>query len=155
MGAAEVIAFEEVRARKPWDTLRQQLHARLDHGLDTREQQWHEPPSTLLEVTATVWDWRQQLPGGLPETSVKYAHEGECQRQQASCPRGARVLKAPAHVWRTVETMGGPVARARPSFYCRAGRAGLYPLDDALGLVAGCTQLDLHQAAVHVVTAVP
>jgi hypothetical protein len=27
MGAAEVVAFEEVRARKQWDTLRQQLHA--------------------------------------------------------------------------------------------------------------------------------
>ena len=48
MGAAEVIAFEEVRARKQWDTLRQRLHARFDQGLDTLEQQWHEPPSTRL-----------------------------------------------------------------------------------------------------------
>src|SRR5215471_21540031 len=47
MGAAEVIAFEEVRARKQWDTLRQQLHARFDQWLDILEQQWHEPPSTL------------------------------------------------------------------------------------------------------------
>ena len=46
MGAAEVISFEEVHARKQWDTLRQQLHARFDHWLDTLEQQWHEPPST-------------------------------------------------------------------------------------------------------------
>jgi hypothetical protein len=61
MGAAEVIAFEEVRARKQWDTLRQQLHARLDQWLNTLEKQWHEPPSTPLEVTATVWDLRQQL----------------------------------------------------------------------------------------------
>jgi hypothetical protein len=28
MGAAEVISFEEVRARQPRDTLRQQLHER-------------------------------------------------------------------------------------------------------------------------------
>ena len=61
MGAAEVISFEEVRARKQWDTLRQQLHARFDQWLDTLEQQWHEPPSTLMEVTATVWALRQQL----------------------------------------------------------------------------------------------
>ena len=54
MGAAEIISLEEVRARKQWDTLRQQLHARFDHWLDTLEQQWHEPPSTLLEVSATV-----------------------------------------------------------------------------------------------------
>jgi hypothetical protein len=71
MGAAEVISFEEVRASKQGDTLRQQLHARFDHWLDTLEQQWHEPPSTLMEVTATVWDLRQQLPGGLTETIVQ------------------------------------------------------------------------------------
>ena len=35
MGAAELIAFEEVRARKHWDTLRQQLHVRFDQWLDT------------------------------------------------------------------------------------------------------------------------
>src|SRR5262249_31273587 len=122
MGAAEVIAFEEVRARKQWDTLRQQLHARFDHWLDTLEQQWHEPPSTLMEVTATVWALRQQLTGGLPETIVKYAYEGACQRQPASCPRCARVLKAQDQVWRTVETMVGPMELERPSCYCRTCR---------------------------------
>ena len=155
MGAAEIISFEEVRARKQWDTLRQQLHTRFDQWLDTLEQQWHEPPSTLMEVTTTVWDLRQQLTGGLTETIVKYAHEGERQRQQASCPRCARVLKAQDHVWRTVETLVGPVELERPYFYCRACRAGLYPLDDALGVVAGCKQLDLHKAAVNLVTEVP
>jgi hypothetical protein len=155
MGAAEVISFEEVRARKQWDTLRQQLHARFDHWLDTLEQQWHEPPSTRMEVTATLWDLRQQRTSGLPETIVKHAHEGERQRTQASCPRCARVLKAHAQVWRTVETMGGPVELERPSCYGRAGHAGLSPLDAALGVVAGGTQLDRHKAAVHVVTAVP
>jgi hypothetical protein len=155
MGAAEVISCEEVRARKQWDTLRQQLHARFDHWLDTLEQQWHEPPSTLMEVTATMWDLRQQLTGGLTETIVKHAHEGERQRTQASCPRCARVLKAQAQVGRTVETMVGPVELERPSFYCRACHAGLYPLDDALGLVAGGKQLDMHKAAVNLVTEVP
>jgi hypothetical protein len=38
MGAAEVIAFEEVRARTQWSTLRQQLHKRFDQWLDTLEQ---------------------------------------------------------------------------------------------------------------------
>src|SRR5574341_457516 len=63
MGTAEVISFEEVRARKHWSTLRQQLHERFDQWLDTLEQTWHEPPATLSEVTATVWDLRQQLTG--------------------------------------------------------------------------------------------
>jgi hypothetical protein len=32
MGAAEIISFEEVRASKQWDTLRQALHTRFDEG---------------------------------------------------------------------------------------------------------------------------
>jgi hypothetical protein len=69
MGAAESIAFEDVRARKPWHILRQQLHARFDQWLDTLEQQWHEPPSILMGVTASVWALRQQLTGVLPRRS--------------------------------------------------------------------------------------
>jgi hypothetical protein len=63
MGAAEVISFEEVRARRQWSTLRQQLDKRFDQWLDTLEQQWHEPSCTLTEVTTEVWDLRQQLTG--------------------------------------------------------------------------------------------
>jgi len=33
MGCAEVIAFDEVRARKHWATLRQRLHERFDRWL--------------------------------------------------------------------------------------------------------------------------
>ena len=155
MEAAEVIAFEEVRARKQWDTLRHQLHERFDQWLDTLETQWHEPPSTLPEVTATVWALRQQLTGGITETIVQQAHEGERQRTQARCPKCTRVLKVQEHVGRMVETMVGPVALERPYFYCRACRLGLSPLDDALGLVAGCKQLDMQHAAVQLVTEVP
>jgi len=155
MGAAEVIVFEEVRASKPWRILRHQLHERFDHWLDTREQTWHEPPATLAEVTATVWDLRQQLTGGITETIVAHAHAGERQRQQASCPKCARGLTVQAHVGRTVETMVGPVELERPDFYCRAGREGLYPLDDVLGLVPGCQQLDMRHTAAKLVTEVP
>jgi len=122
MGTAEVITFEEVRARKHWDTLRHQLHERFDRWLDTLETQWHEPPSTLPEVTAAVWALRQQLTGGITETMVTQAHEGERQRTQAHCPKCPRVLKVQEHVWRTVETMVGPVEFERPYFYQRAGK---------------------------------
>ena len=155
MGAAEVIAFEEVRARKQWDTLRQQLHARFDQWLDTLEQQWHEPPSTLIEVTATVWALRQQLTGGLTETIVAHVHRGEHDRQQLPCPRCDEVLKARELVCRTVETMVGPIQIERPYFYCRPCRFGSYPYDAALGVVAGCKQLDIHQAAASLVTEGP
>jgi hypothetical protein len=59
------------------------------------------------------------------------------------------------HVGRTVETLVGPVKLERPYFYCRACRVGLYPLDNTLGLVAGCKQLDMQQAAAQLVTEVP
>ena len=94
MGAAEVISFEEVRARKQWDTLRHQLHERFDQWLDTLETQWHEPPSTLPEVTATVWDLRQQLTGGITETIVAHVHRGEHDRTQVTVRRCEGVLRA-------------------------------------------------------------
>jgi hypothetical protein len=152
MGAAEVISFEEVHARKQWRTLRQQLHERFDQWLDTLEQAWHEPPARLSDVTATVWDLRQQLTGGLTETIVAHTHAGERQRQQASYPRCARGLKMQEQGGRTVETMVGPVTLERPYFYCRSCRVGLYPLDEALGLVPGCKQLDMQHAAAQLVT---
>src|SRR5215831_5816210 len=118
MGAAEVIACEEVGARKPWSTLRQQLHERFDQGLDSLEQRWHEPPSTLTEVTTTVWDLRQQLTGGIIETIVAHVHRGEHDRTQVPCPRCDEVLQARELVGRTVDTMVGPVQLERPYFYC-------------------------------------
>jgi hypothetical protein len=56
VGCAEIIALAEVRASKQWEVLRQQLHERFDQWLDTLEQRWPEPPSSLPEVTATVWN---------------------------------------------------------------------------------------------------
>ena len=82
MGAAEVIAFEEVRARKQWDTLRHQLHERFDQWLDTLETQWHEPPTTLPQMTATVGNLRQQLTGGITEAIVAHVHRGEHDRRR-------------------------------------------------------------------------
>jgi hypothetical protein len=144
-----------VRASKQWDTLRHQLHERFDQGLDPLETQWHAPPSPLPAVTATVWALRQQRTGSLTETIVAPVHRGEHDRTQGPWPRCHGVLKARARVCRTVETMGGPVPLERPDFYCRACRAGVSPLDDALGVVAGCTQRDRQQAAAQLVTAVP
>jgi hypothetical protein len=51
--------------------------------------------------------------------------------------------------------MVGPVQLERPYFYCRLCRVGCYPFDEALGVVAGCKQLDMQQAVVQLVTEVP
>jgi hypothetical protein len=106
-------------------------------------------------VTETVWNLRQELTGGLTETIVEHAHRGEATCQHTRCPQCARFLKARAPVSRTVETMVGSVQIERPYFYCRTCRCGVYPLDAALGLAPGRTQLDVHKAAVQLVTEVP
>jgi len=128
MGAAEVIAFEEVRARKQWDALRGQLHTRFDQWLDGLEAQLQEPAPTLAQVTETVWNRRQELTGSLTETIVAHAHRGESTRPQTRCPQCDRVLQARAPVSRTVETMVGTVQIERPYFYCRPCRCGVYPV---------------------------
>ena len=43
----------------------------------------------------------------------------------------------------------------RPYFYGRSCRVGRYPCDEALGVVAGSKQLDMHKAAAQLVTEVP
>jgi len=155
MGAAEVISFEEVRARKQWDTLRRQLHTHFDQWLDGLEAQLQEPAPTLAQVTETVWNLRQELTGGLTQTIIEHTHLGEHIRKQVPCPKCARLLKARSPVQRTVETLVGPVELARPYFYCRACRSGVYPLDEALDLVAGRKQLDVQKVVAKLVTEVP
>jgi hypothetical protein len=123
--AAEVISLPEVRARKQWDSLREQLHTRFDQWLDRLEEHLQEPAPTFAAVTETVWQLRQELTGGLSETIVQHVHLGEHNRQQATCPQCERLLKARDHVQRTVETMVGSVELERPYFYCRACRLGV------------------------------
>jgi hypothetical protein len=155
MGAAEVISFEEVRARKQWDALRRQLHTHFDQWLDGLEAQLQEPAPTLAQVTETVWNLRQELTGGLTQTIIEPTHLGEHIRKQVPCPKCARILQARSPVQRTVETLVGPVELERPYCYCRACRSGVYPLDEALDLVAGRKQLDVQKVVAKLVTEVP
>lgn len=76
MGCAEVISLAEVRARKQWDGLRQELHSRFDQWLDALEQRLPEPEPTLAEVSDLVWQLRQDLTGGLTETLVAHLTRG-------------------------------------------------------------------------------
>jgi Uncharacterised protein family (UPF0236) len=155
MGCAEIIALGEVRARKQWESLRQQLHARFDQWLDRLEEQWPESEPTLAAVTETVWTLRQALTGSLTETIVAHTHQDEYTRQQSHCPQCDRLLTARAPVPRTVETMVGPVQLERPYFYCRPCHCGVYPLDEVLGLTVGRIQLDVQKVAAKLVMEVP
>ena len=125
MGLAEVIPLSEARASSQWQRLRDDLHIRFDQWLDRLQEQVPNPQTSLAEVTAAVWQLRQELTGGLSETIVEQAHIGERTRQYAYCPQCGRRLRARPLVPRTVETMVGPVQVERPYFYALIGFRGL------------------------------
>ena len=77
MGCAEIISFDEVRARKHWTTLRQRLHERFDQWLDRLEAALPEGEPTLGQVSETIWVLRQELTGGMAETIVHHTHPEE------------------------------------------------------------------------------
>jgi len=155
MGYAEVISLDEVRARKQWDDLRQDLHARFDQWLDDLEAHLPEPNVTLAEASDLVWQLRQDLTGGLTETLLTHAHAGEQSRKKAPCPQCERLITARPATPRTVETMVGTMQFERPYFYCRRCHKGFYPFDSALELTSGRLQLDVQQAAAKTVIEMP
>jgi hypothetical protein len=154
VGCVEIIALDEVRARKHWTTLRQRLHEHFDRWLDRLETALPKGEPTLGQVSETIWALRQQLTGGVAETIVHQSHQEEQQRQQMSCPTCARLLPARGPVRRCVGTMVGAIALERPYFYCQVYRAGAYPLDEVLGVCAGRMQPDVQQTAVDLATEV-
>jgi Uncharacterised protein family (UPF0236) len=153
--AAEVIAFDDVRARPQRQALRQQLHERFDRWLDELEIQLPETAPTLAQVSETIWVLRQQLTGAVAQTIVDHCHQDEHRRTHLHCASCERRLTARPAVARTVSTLVGDLELERPYFYCRSCRQGTYPLDDVLGVSAGRIQLDLQPAAVDRVTEVP
>jgi hypothetical protein len=151
MGQAEVISLDEVRASKQWASLRQQLHDHFDQWLDDLQAQLPEPETTLAQITETVWALRQDLTGSLTEAVVEHAHRFETMRQHIVCETCQRILTTRPAVPRTVETMVGSIRLERPYFYCRVCKAGVYPLDEVLGLTPGRHQLDVQKAAAKLV----
>ena len=144
-----------MRARKQWDTLRQQRHTRFDQWRDVLEARWHKPVPTLADVTATGGAWRQQLTSGVTETILHHTSQGAQRRQHPRCPTCEHLVKARPPVQRSVETMLGTVELVRPYCYCQLCSRGCYPLDDVLDVSAGRLQRDGPQAAASLVTAVP
>jgi len=151
MGQAEIISLDAVRASKPWASLRQQLHDYFDLWLDDLQAKLPEPETTLTQITETVWAWRQDLTGSLTEAIVEYGHRFESVRKDVVCQTCQRLVTARPSVPRTVETMVGSVRLERLYFYCRVCKEGTYPLDEALGLSPGRTQLDVQKAAAKLV----
>jgi hypothetical protein len=105
LGAAAVIACEEVRASKPWATVRHQRPECFAHWRATLETPGHEPPSTVPEVTATVWAVRQQRTGSRTAALVAPVQRGAHDRPQVpvrgvlGCCRPAGASAARPQPW--------------------------------------------------------
>jgi uncharacterized protein UPF0236 len=155
VGCAEVISLPEVRARKQWEALRQQLHERFDQWLDAVEAQLPASAPTLAQVTETIWALRQQLTSDGAQTIIEHTHQEEQRRTSLQCATCMHRLRARPQVSRTVETLIGEIAVHRPYFYCRHCHRGGYPLDEVLELRPGRRQRDVQQAAADLVTEVP
>jgi Uncharacterised protein family (UPF0236) len=155
VGYAEVISLPEVRARKQWDALRQQLHERFDQWLDKVEAQLPASAPTLAQVSETIWALRQQLTGGIAQTIIEHTHQEEQRRKFLPCATCAHLLRARPVVSRTVETLIGEIEVQRPYFYCPHCPHGRYPLDEVLDLRAGRIQRDVQQAAADLATELP
>jgi hypothetical protein len=155
MGCAEVISLPEVRARKQWEALRQQLHERFDRWLDAVEAQLPTSELTLAQVSETIWALRQQLTGGVAQTIIEHTHQEEQRRKSLQCATCAHLLRARPVVSRTVETLIGEIEVQRPYFYCPHCHRGRYPLDEVLDLRAGRIQRDVQQAAADLATELP
>src|SRR5512145_2117402 len=59
--------------------------------------QWHKPPTTFPEMTATVWNVCPQRTGSITEAIVVPVHRSEHDRTQVHCPRCDGVLRAQEH----------------------------------------------------------
>lgn len=153
--AAEVIAFDDVRANRQRQDLRHQLHQRFERWLDELEAHLPESNATLAQVSETVWKLRQSLTAGVAQTIVEQAHQEVLRRDSLRCTTCGCPLKARQAMARTVRTMIGDLELERPYFYCRFCHQGRYPFDDALGLTPGRLQLDVQQAAVDLAVELP
>jgi len=155
VGYAEVISLPEVRARKQWEALRQELHERFDQWLDAVAAQLPTSAPTLAQVSETIRALRQQLTGAVAQTIIEHTHQEEQRRTSLQCATCAHLLRARPVVSRTVETMIGAIELARPYFYCRDCHHGRYPLDEVLELHEGRLQRDVQQAAVDLAIDLP
>jgi uncharacterized protein involved in exopolysaccharide biosynthesis len=145
--AAEIIAFDDVRASHQRQALRHQLHARFDRWLDALETQLPASEPTVTQVSETILALRQQLTAGVAQTIVEHTHQEEQRRESLRCATCERLLKARPAVSRTAQTLIGAIEVQRPYCYCRHCHRGQYPLDEVLGLSAERMQRDVQQAA--------
>jgi len=153
--AATVVSLEEFRQARAKAEVRQELHKRFDHWLDTVEERVPEKTPSLEELTQEVFAMRQEVTGMITEALVEQAYGEALEQETMPCPYCGRLLRARKSVNRTVETMVGVVSLSRPYFYCIPCQEGFYPLDDALQLSDHRKQWGMQKAGANLATEVP
>ncbi len=153
--AAEVIAFDDVRASHQRQAWREQLHECFDRWLDEVETELPDAAPTLARVSGTIWGLRQSLTAGIAQTMIEPRHAAELGRASMTGAQCDRRLGARPAVSPTARTMIGDVDLKRPDFYCRDCHLGTSPRDDGLELSPGQLQLDVQQAAADLAAEVP
>ena len=155
MASAAILSLEEFRDTQRRAAIRQRLHERLDHWLDSLETRVKEPQPTLEELTHAVFALRQELTQAVTEGLVEQMHRALVEQQTAACPQCGQTLSARGPQERTVETLVGAIRLRRPYFYCERCQLGTTPLDEALQLMGRRKQPDVQKAAVRLTKEVP
>ncbi|MFN3476565.1 MAG: hypothetical protein ACK4Z6_03290 [Candidatus Methylomirabilales bacterium] len=155
MGYAAVISLDEFREAKRRAQLRQTLHDRFERWLEVLEARVKASRPPLEQVTPEVFALRQVLTGLVTEGLLEDRYRALMDQATAPCPHCGPLLVARGPQERTVETLVGAITVTRPYFYCEPCRFGFYPLDEALGLGARRTQLDVQNAGVTLAKEVP
>jgi hypothetical protein len=155
MASAAILSLEEFRDTQRRAAIRQRLHNRLDHWLDTLEVRVKEPQPTLEQLTQAVFALRQELTQAVTEGLVEQAHRAAMEQRTAACPQCGQTLSARGPQERTVETLVGAIRLRRPYFYCERCQRGTTPLDETLQVTARRKQPDVQKAAVRLSKEVP
>jgi hypothetical protein len=155
MASAAILSLEEFRDTQRRAAIRQRLHDRLDHWLDTLEARVKEPQPTLEQLTQAVLVLRQELTQAVTEGLVEQAHGAAMEQRMAACPQCGQTLSARGPQERTVETLVGGIRIRRPYFYCERCQLGTTPLDQTLQLTGCRKQPDVQKAAVRLTKEVP
>jgi hypothetical protein len=148
MVSAAIRSLEEFRDTQRRAAIRQRLHDRLDHWLDTLEARVKDSQPTLEQLTQAVFALRQEWTQAVTEGLMEQAHWVAREQRTAACPQCGQTMSARGAQERTVETLVGAIRLRRSYFYCERCQLGTTPLDEALQLTERRKQPDVQRAAV-------
>jgi hypothetical protein len=116
MASAAILSLEEVCDTHRHAAIRQRLHGRLDHWLDTLEARVQESQPHLEALAPIIFALRPEWTQAVTEGPVKQMPRAVVEQRTAACPPCRRILSARGPAERTEETLVG-ASRLRPSLW--------------------------------------